>query len=490
MALVERRWVVPFLALGVASAACSSASEAPPLPVVTNELPVATPELEEYGIDPYEHVAWEGDPALAGDADYPRPSDIDPSELVFPNDGDADAPEELEVEDAEQVELESLAGELEPTTIRLLAGGAKPTWWSKTFTLPYTIKNDPRNRVGKRICRGAPFNCPAPNPHADANRLHPRAARDTFYRSARDEADRKRYEASGWAVKSGTTVYEGGGRALGTITEASARAVKVNFGVLHEMNVGQGTQTFLYGWAVNTEKGTTSGWIRRDDFVDGAGSELARGTKKETPPRTPRGLREEEWVVKPATELGTCGIDDFDADPDKPCLSRLDKEKGGIGRFSELKVIPRENGKNGKVGDYLLRSRSILNLAYATPRLGGPSLDSRHVGTGIPFLRVMSNDTRARATLLAVPLFTKGGTKVVGSMKFAFGHFAGDDTYGWIALDAIRQPCARPDGRICNAAGTGALTCRDRKVAARQECPAGQRCQGIEGDTAQTMICR
>lgn len=497
MVHLRRTWLIPFAAtLALAGPGCSDEPVLPDLPGAPSDAPTATPELAAYGIDPYEAVASEGDPALAGDADYPRPTDDDPSDLVFLDGGDPEAPAELELEDVEDMEEIGEEG-LGPASLRPLAAGTLPGWWTKTFPLPYRIVNDPRNRVGKRICRGSPFNCPVPNPHADANRLHPRSARDTFYRSDRQKEALERYNDSGFRAKIGATVYEGGGRPLGHLSAAGARAVKVNFGVLRAMNVGAGKETFLYGWAVHTDRGTASGWIRKADFEGKPGGELDRGTKKATPPRKPKGLAEEEWYVLPATELGTCSVADYDASPDKPCLSKLDRAKGGVGRFSELKVIPNERGKNGKVGDYLLRSKSILNLAYATPRLGGPSLDSRYVGAGVPFHRVMSpRDSKQKATLLSIPLFEAGKKAVVGKMLFAYGRF--DDTYGWVALDAIKKgrapgglfDCAgKADGFHCEEVeGRGAYLCRGGAFTGEvPTCRPGERCTSPAG--APALVC-
>lgn len=452
---------------------CSEASTPDPFPVDgPGNGPVYNAELEEYGIDPYEYVATEGDPDSV-DGEWPHSSPLSPDELVYTDEGDPLAPDEPEFDEVAEDGTDVVPQAFDFSVS--IKANTSPTWWSKTYPLPYKIKNDPRNIVGKRICRGSPFNCPVPNPHADANRIHPKADRDAFYRSKRAEEDRKRFDSSGWPTKPNTVIYEGGGRALGTIAPSDAKNIKVNFGVLHEMNVGGGRAKFLYGWAIKTvASGTVSGWIRKSDFDVPAGSELDRATRVGTPPRRPNGIPLEDWYVRPASSLGSCTTANFDANPDKPCLDKFDKERvaksAGTGKYSELKVVPKEDGKNGKVGDYLLRSHSVLNLAYATPRLGGPSLDTRYIVPGVVFHRVMSTNTNRR-TLLSVPLFKRNSQTKASTMLFAFGRFEG--SYGWIALDAIRkEPFAKEADFDCTGKADG-FHCVESPAIGAYRCAGG-----------------
>lgn len=429
------------LLLPLAAMACQAETTPPDFPAGQDETVENTPELADYDIDPGEYVATEGDPEL--ETVWPRVASGEEGDFIVDEVGDPGAPLEPELEEQDNsVAFEDAQGAqgVGPTglgggSLRLLADKTLPTWWTRTFPIPFKVKNDPRNRAGARICRGSPYNCPAPNPHADANRLHPKSAIEEYYRTR----DMEKYERTGWKIQPDTRMYEGGGTEV-NVLKSDGAPLLVNFGIRRELMIGGKNEVVLYVWSAQGTKGQTSGWVKKRDFVYQSGDEFDRATQKDFSPRKPRDkdLVEETRFLRTAENLGPCKGPTFDARPTSNCFDSFNdakKKKTGLDKFSELKVVPNETGTNGKVGDYLMRNKGVLNLASATPRLGGPSTETRVVKEGDVFRRLVSKDRNYRR-LLAVPLFKAKSKVVVGKMLFAYGHWNG--RYGWMALDALR----------------------------------------------------
>ena len=462
------------LLLPVVALACAEEKAPPPeFPPGEEEAIEVTPELAEYGIDPTEYVATEGDPEFAV---WPGLVDdgLGMNDFLVDEEGDPEAPLVPELEDQDNLtSFEDQSAGVKPASlggaIRLLADKTKPTWWTRTFPSPYRLEGK-GGSSSKRICRGSPYNCFVPNPHPDANRFHPPAALEAFRRAkkqadtikdekARGDARKaalKAYQDSGRTVKPGTRMHDGAGAVI--LTDLKQTDAKVNFG-LHRMLTLDGTESpCVYVWkhegksAFDGKTNFAAGWVKKTDFVYAAGDDFDRGTKKSYAPKAPKNedAREEVRAIRTAEDLGNCSSGPtFTAEAS--CYSKLDASKKipGIDSYTELKVKPPgkvpvsetdECKRNCKVGDYLVRKNGVLNLAYATPLVGGLSAETRIVKEGDTFNRFFSKNKKWRF-LLAVPLFKpEAKNVVVGKMFFAYGHWG--DRYGWMALDALRDPKA------------------------------------------------
>lgn len=492
------------LLLPVVALACAEEKAPPPeFPLGEDDAVEVTPELAEYGIDPTEYVADEGDPDLAG---WPALYGVDGDETDYlvDEDGDPEAPLVPELEEQDNsIALEDQISSVKTTSlgagaIRILADAPKPSWWTRTFHSPFKVKNDPRNTRGPRNCRGSPYNCFAPNPHADGNRFHPTAAVEQFYaakkaaeslkndkkRSAAKKKALAELERTGWPLKPDARMYDG----LGTIllTGLKTDSAKVNFGMRREIVIDGKPEVCIYVWKhTDTKSNSASGWVKRSDFVFSPGDDFDRGTQNGYLPRKPdkkdlggRDVREVEVGIRTAEELGDCASGlSFDATP--RCYSKINaeqKQRHGIEQFSELKTVPpkgagSECAKNCKVGDYLVRKNGVLNLAYATPLVGGLASDTRVVRNGDVFTRIVSDHKKWRF-LLRVPLYKPDTSKNerAGSIFFAYGHWG--DRYGWMALDALRDPQAK------KASLPGSFDCQGKADGFYCVGPSAEQCVG------------
>lgn len=434
--------------LPVFAMACTEGTAAPDPLAGPSEDVELTPELSDYDIDPSEYVATEGDPEFAVWPRLASNPDGDETDYLVDEIGDPSAALVPELDERDNLIAEEESVPVTPTSLaagrlHLLADSKNPTWWTRTFPSPFKVKNDPRNGRGERICRGSPYNCFAPNPHSDANRFHPPSATEDFYNK---KIDLKAYEATGWPLKPGSRMYDGAGTVL--LTDLNPSNAKVNFGMRRELTVGGQSDVYVYVWKhsglLSGKLEFASGWVKKTDFVYAAGDPFDRGTLKGYAPKKPsdKDATEQTRSIRTAEDLGDCPSGPtFDAAP--RCYRKLNdarKKRFGEG-YNELKVKPpvgatEECVKNCKVGDYLVRSKGVLNLAYATPRLGGLATETRIVKEGDTFQRIVSKNKKWRF-LLAVPLFKPASKNVVvGKMFFAYGHWG--DRYGWMALDALR----------------------------------------------------
>jgi len=379
--------------------------------------------------------------------------------------------------------------------------GAARAWWTKSYTCA-------RNPLGSKCeCRGSLYNCQFPNNQPGRNRYLPPAA----IRALRTVTGKKTRSAiienvGRWGIENGTIMYDGAGHARGTVSggcydftggkivrdDRNHPCVRINFGQLKKMKVDGSNDTKQYVYAFSTGittktgRGAASGWILAANVIEGAFK------RYDTPPRSGGSatFAKTDYVLKAATDYPGCNLANYDS---TRCLPD----------WAQLKVRPR-SGPNvsEKARDYMLRDGNVVNLAYQTPLLGGAATDTFvALPDALGFERVRSTDSDRR-TILRISLFkTKdadaAGTTPVRTMTFVYGRVEG--RYGWVASAALKKGKKRAvdascfgqrDGRVCNSAATGAVTCQAQLVVARQDCPGSQRCDRIEADAAQTLICR
>ena len=360
-----------------------------------------------------------------------------------------------------------------------MPSGAARAWWSRSYGCA-------RNPLGAScVCRGSRYNCQFPNSQPGRNRYLPPAAMQALRRVTGPKTRVELIEKLGkWGVLADTPIYDGAGHLRGRVLgscyalspsgaivkdERGHPCVKVNFGQLKTMVVDGSSERrqYVYAFDVGISPAPRPGNAGGSSWIPAANIVERAFKRYDTPPRSSAAFAETDYVVKSASDYG-CAQDGYDS---SRCLPA----------WAQLKIRPR-SGPNvsEKARDYLLRDGNTLNLAYQTPLLGGAATDTFLVTPmALGFQRVRSVDPERR-TLLRISLFELNGTKPVRTMIFVFGRIEG--RFGWVGAEAIKKgkkrgPCqGKANGAVCDAVGTGWLTCKDGQVARTDACPAGQRC--------------
>lgn len=303
------------------------------------------------------------------------------------------------------------------------------------------------------MCFDSPLNCQMPSTQRGRNRVVPH----DLYLEVVKRTDKARADAkdpskistptdfAAWKVAPGTTVYDGNGVPRGTIKDKYASGklanecfgydgvsgyepkgqggtcTRINFGLKKKMGV-EGNVTMVYAFAVTTESKAISGWIsskaidekqRQELFAmrTVAGKTIASSTFANT-----------DYVVMVAEDFGSKLPNWFEGKVIKPKTTCADLIK---------------STKNGKVGDYLVRSDNTWNLAYNTPGPGGISVDTFVLAKdALGFKRVKS--TKARPTLVRSKVYCSSS---LHSMVFAYGAIktAAGSRFGWVPLRGIKK---------------------------------------------------
>jgi hypothetical protein len=352
----------------------------------------------------------------------------------------------------------------------------------------------PGHPAGSCVCEGSPLNCELPNSQPGRNRyLPPGFVADVQKRGG---SFSELVDAGRWEVAPGTALHDGEGVVRGVFKSTcmsfagptgtalakddSKVCAKINFGQIKNMKAAGETapHTFVYAFNVYVN-GTvdSSGWIRLDNVLQKADL-VKMGSHA---PRRIRSFVATKYIVKSARDWGQ-----------DPATFASDK----LPAWAQDKVAPGSGSK--KVRDYLLRDGNVINLAYATPGVGGAATDTFLVADrGLAFRRVKS--TTARPTLVRIPV---DGVKKKG-MVFAYGSI--NARFGWVALAAIKQGSVAANARpapaasFCDGVADGTYcsdvfplygyTCRAGKVVAALECEANAtKCRGASADGA-SLVC-
>lgn len=383
-------------------------------------------------------------------------------------------------EDEEEVPAVEILSVLTPRAEARVAIGAKK------------YKCPQQNLARTCVCEGSPLNCELPNDQPGRNRyLPPAFLAEVKTRGAKiaDVLDAGRWEVAPTAV-----LHDGEGKVRGTFRStcmpwagptgpALAKddtkvCAKINFGQFKNMRADGDTtmRTYVYAFNVYVNGVTdSSGWIRLDSVLDKAGVAKMRSAT----PRRIRGFVTTKYVVKSAQDWGQ-----------DPATFAADK----LPAWSLAKVAPGAGSK--KVGDYLLRDGNVINLAYATPGVGGVATDTLSVAhEGLAFKRVKSTDKRP--TLVRIPV----DHPVKKGMVFAYGSVNG--RFGWLALAAIKKGAAdatptqppsvcdgKPDGTYCSEHfSLYGYTCKAGTVVASLTCPPpNTNCKGPSPD-GKSLVC-
>ncbi|MDB4934311.1 MAG: hypothetical protein JWP87_1283 [Labilithrix sp.] len=352
----------------------------------------------------------------------------------------------------------------------------------------------PGHYAGSCVCEGSPLNCELPNDQPGRNRYLPASFVAEVQR--RGGSFSELVDAGRWELAPGTALHDGEGKVRGTfkstclsfagptgtalVKDDSKVCAKINFGQIKNIKADGDTapHTFVYAFNVYVNGVVdSSGWIRLDSVVQKA--DLAKMGSHA--PRRIRSFVATKYVVKSARDWGQ-----------DPATFVSDK----LPSWAQDKVAPGSGSK--KVRDYLLRDGNVINLAYATPGVGGAATDTFLVADhGLAFRRVKS--TERRPTLVRIPV---DGVKKKG-MVFAYGSVNG--RFGWIALAAIKQgsiaaaPLPAPAASLCGDKADGTYCsdqfplygyiCRSGKVVTALECQAGAtKCTGPAADGA-SLVC-
>jgi hypothetical protein len=253
-------------------------------------------------------------------------------------------------------------------------------------------------------CDRSPYNCKLPASPKDRNRIFNYATNS--------------YE---WSIASGTPLLDGVGRARGTVQPSF---VLINYGARKSI----GGTDHVYAFATKLEGGVhASGWVREKALKHG-----------------PIGRM-------PTVRLHDPGQGDYD--------TVWTVTGGNPAAFAGLKVVKDYDDGGCNATDYLARPGGVVNLLYNLPGSGGVSIDTYPLN--VPF-------RRSRGVLeLDVSLYHEGGTKVVRTMAFVYGHIG--NRYGWIARDALSAsgPSGACYARCCDeslqgpVATAGAAACHD-----------------------------
>lgn len=352
-----------------------------------------------------------------------------------------------------------------------------------------------RPAVRDCVCQGSPLNCEMPNDQPGRNRYLPPSFA-TELASRTNEAERA-LDAGRWQVTNGTVLYDGAGVKRGpflskcfTWDDATgpelkeipdSTCVKINFGQMKSMKGDGDASPRPYVYAFNVFINgvlDSSGWIPLDDVVQKR--ELA--AMGAHAPRRVGNLVPTKYVIKSARDWGQ---------------SQATFASERLPRWSLSKVAPGPGSR--KVGDYLLRDGSLINLAYGTPRVGGAATDTFYVEhETVEFKRARS--TKARPTLVRVPVDDRSRPTLI----FAYGSIAG--RFGWVALPAFKKGAARsgsgsavngllsfcagkPDGIHCDPsqADRGYL-CKAGATTAVM-CTAGMKCVGATASDPNVIQC-
>ncbi len=370
--------------------------------------------------------------------------------------------------------------------------GSARAWWTKDYSCA-------RNPLGAScVCRGSMYNCQFPNNQPGRNRYIPPAA----IRALRTVTGKKTRSAiienvGRWGIENNTMMYDGAGHARGVVSggcynftggkivrdDRNHPCVRINFGQLKKMTVegSNDRKNYVYAFAASAGGKAASGWILAANVIESAFK------RYDTPPRSGGNAQfaKTDYVLKAATDYSGCDLANYDS---TRCLPD----------WAQLKIRPRSGANvSEKARDYMLRDGNVVNLAYQTPLLGGAATDTFvALPDALGFERVRSTDSDRR-TILRISLFNMNGTVPQRSMTFVYGRVEG--RYGWVASAALKKGKTKKvdascfgqrDGRVCNSAANGAVTCKNQLVVANQACPGGQRCERIEKDAAMTMICR
>jgi len=417
------------------AAGCSAAGDEP-TPFDVGEETEAE-ELAAADVDPNaEPIVDEEDLALDADDDV----------AIASYEGDVDDSALDESDEGEEPQLDTLAlGPLSDTPKGEAINGMKP----RHCRVDGKVMQD-------CMCFFSPLNCQMPTSQRGRNRIiPPRLYQEMIARTDAkrrnpgnlDPADIKTpVDVSAWRIAPGTTVYDGNGVARGTVKEKYASGklaneclgydgtsswiptaqggtcAKINFGLKKKI-AALGDATMVYAFAIQTNGGgVLSGWVKLSSIAESQRDDLRRM-------RTVAGRRiasssfaGTSYVVKTAAEYG----------PKLPAWTegKVVKPEGTCAQF-------KKRVKNAKVGDYIVRSNDVWNLAYNTPGPGGIAVDTFVVAKdALGFKRVRSK--KARPTLVRVKVYCSSQIK---SMVFAYGAVTTKDglRYGWAPLRALRK---------------------------------------------------
>ncbi|MDB4944752.1 MAG: hypothetical protein JWP97_4286 [Labilithrix sp.] len=370
------------------------------------------------------------------------------------------------------------------------------------------VKSDPA-ATPRCLCAGSMLNCRVPSAQIGKNRWLPPTW--DSYLKAHPAIDRSNVVigVGRWEVKPRTVMVDGLGGVRGTFTSPCQRltttvvngtttygaepdpamagktCVKINYGQIKAIPRGSNNR-YVYAFNVQLTNGfDAAGWIKLDDVV--RKSELVKmGTH--SPPHVTK-LVATSYVVRSAKDYGL-----------DPATFRQD-QLSGAATWSFLKNKAPQDGSR-EANDYLLNNGNIVNLAYATPGVGGPATDTLPVGDHtLGFERARS--TKSRPAIVWVPVYDTA--QKAHKMFFVYGRI--DDRYGWMAAAAIMKgkvkpgatgpstgdPCeGKSDGAYCTEIlkSTG-YACQGGKTVAQPPAPCpGDRpfCVG-QGAVTSTLAC-
>src|SRR5262249_1184184 len=151
---------------------------------------------------------------------------------------------------------------------------------------------------------------------------------------------------------------------------ATHACVKINFGQVKDIKVGNDVKKYVYAFATSAG----SGWVERDKILNPSFKAY------NTPPRRPIAYTSTKYVLKSAEAYG-CQPASYDS---TKCLPA----------WAQLKIKAHSGPDVSEKGrDYLLREGNVQNLAYQTPLVGGAATDTFVVQrNAIGFRRAKSTD--------------------------------------------------------------------------------------------------
>lgn len=235
-------------------------------------------------------------------------------------------------------------------------------------------------------CNG-PYDCKLPNPYPCKDPNDPGANR---------LAHKYNSEDCHFTIASNTVLYDGFGNTRGTVTDAQ---IRINYGQRKKLPNGT---VVVYAFAVKTENGYASGWVRESD------------------------------VTESLSHMGTVNAQN-PGNGDYVALWRLTGGPTPVNAFYSDMVLHNTHRPCTHLPEhYLLRRGNVVNLLYNLPGMGGVADDTYLVETGNVFRR--SKDVALRE----IAFYHKDSalnSAPFGYMQFQYGHVNG--RYGWIAREAV-----------------------------------------------------
>lgn len=209
-------------------------------------------------------------------------------------------------------------------------------------------------------------------------------------------------------VNNRATLYDGGGRALGTVTQP----VKINMGTEKKMTIQGQIKIFIWAWDTNID---LSGWMDRNDLVDPPAILEAGDPFNKTNPTPPH--ESEEALVIDAVSGYTKLL--------------------GLGHRASDGLIPSGGnrgihyaGRNPGPLDYVYLLRAVPNV-----QKGGTSKDSMPHGS----LFIPALDEYGRQIIEVMTMYLDDDFNKPVNVTFVYGRAVGGSAYGWIARANIGE---------------------------------------------------